>query len=250
MGLLAGLGGGLLSLGGGTVSIPLMLHWLGWDEFQARGTALAAALAPAAVGAFLYHRAGQVAWDAVLLIALPALVVTPLAAAWTERLRRGRLRRIFGAVLVSGAVLVLLRDELLGAWAFAGTARVAYLLAVGVVEGLVAGSVGVSGGPILAPLLVMGAGMPQQLAQGCSLAARLPAVVAGTVENVHCRHVRFGDLPMLLAGGVLGTWAGAHLALGLPEHGLRSAFAVVLAFLGLRYLAGRGPVDRRRGDSP
>lgn len=236
IGLVAGLGGGLFSLGGGTLTIPLMMAWLGLDAFAARGTALAAALFPALMGTWMYHRAGQVDWWAVLVIAIPATVLTPLVGLWTERLRDGRLRQAFGVVVIAGALMLILREPLLGNWALTGEAHWLYLAGVGIIEGLVAGSVGISGGPVLAPLLVMGLGMPQQLAQGCSLASRVPAVIAGSIENLRCGHVRFGLLPGLVAGGLIGAWLGSLLALSLAELHLRSLFAAVLLVIGLRYL--------------
>ncbi len=239
IGLLAGFGGGLFSLGGGTVTIPLMLYWLQLTEFEARGTALVAAFFPALLGTWIYQQAGQMDWLAVALIAIPALIVTPLVSLWSERLSGERLRRLFGAVVVGGALMLLLRDQLLGDWALQGTARPVYLIGIGILEGLVAGSVGVSGGPVLAPLLVLGLGMPQQLAQGCSLAARIPAVVAGGVENFFHRHIRFQLLPGLVGGGLIGAWLGSRLALALPELHLRSLFALLLAALGLHYLLSR-----------
>lgn len=239
VGFVAGLGGGLFSLGGGTLTIPLMLHWLKLSEFEARGTALAAALFPALLGSWLYYRAGQMDWLVVLLVALPALAVTPFVGLWTERLSGRRLRQIFGLVVMAGAIFLLLRDELLGAWEMTGPARIAWLVAVGVVEGLIAGSVGVSGGPVLAPLLVLGLGMPQQLAQGCSLAARIPAVLAGSLENIRCGHVRWRLLPGLVMGGLPGAWLGSQAALALPEMHLRSLFAGVLLLIGLHYVRNR-----------
>ena len=238
IGGIAGLGGGLFSLGGGTLTIPLMMAWLRLNPFEARGTALAAALFPATLGAWLYHRAGQVDGWAVLVIALPAMMLTPLVGLLTERLPGGRLRQAFGLVVMAGAVLLLLRDEWLGSRALEGDMKWVWLVGVGIVEGLVAGSVGISGGPVLAPLLVLGLGMPQQLAQGCSLASRLPAVMTGMIENLRCGHVRHALLPGLVLGGLSGAWLGSRVALALPEWHLRTFFALVLAMMGVRYLLG------------
>ncbi len=239
VGLVAGLGGGLFSLGGGTLTIPLMLRWLHLDAHAARGTALAAAVPTSLAGAWLYARAGQVEWPVVLAVALPALLLTPLVGYWTERWPGARLRRAFGGVVLVGALALVLRDHALPTPELAGGERWAYLVFVGVVEGLVAGSVGVSGGPVLAPLLVLGLGLPQQTAQGCSLAARVPAVLAGLMENWRCGHVRLPLLPGLVGGGLVGVWLGSHLALALPEARLRWLFAGVLFFLGWRFLRGR-----------
>ncbi len=239
IGLLAGLGGGLFSLGGGTLTIPLMLSWLHLSEFEARGTALAAAFFPALFGTFLYAQAAQVDWLAVVLVAVPALIVTPFVGLWSEHFSSLRLRRIFSVVIITGALFLLLREQFLGDWKLTDSMRIGYLIGVGVIEGLVAGSVGVSGGPVLAPLLVLGLGMPQQMAQGCSLAARIPAVVAGSLENFRHGHVRLALLPGLISGGLLGAWLGSRLALSLPELHLRSLFAVLLLIIGFRYLLSR-----------
>ncbi|RMG57544.1 MAG: sulfite exporter TauE/SafE family protein [Gammaproteobacteria bacterium] len=235
IGLVAGLGGGLFSLGGGTLTIPLMMGWLGLGPFAARGTALAAALLPTLLSAWLYAQAGRVDWIVVALVAIPAMLVTPWVAARTERFDGDRLKRWFGLVVIFGAAMLILREELLGSRVIADGWRWLYLPLVGVIEGLVAGGVGISGGPVLAPLLVLGLGMPQQLAQGCALAARIPAVTTGLAENLRHRHVRFGLLPGLVGGGLLGAWLGSRLALALPELHLRMLFAAVLAVIGLRY---------------
>jgi len=111
---------------------------------------------------------------------------------------------------------------------------------VGIIEGAVSGIIGISGGPVLAPLFVLGLGMPQQLAQGCSLAARLPAILSGTWENARLGNICWSLVPGLAIGAVAGAWAGSHLALWLPEQGLRTGFGLLLIGLGIHYLlAGR-----------
>ena len=240
IGLTAGLGGGLASLGGGTLAIPLMVALLGLDAFRARGTALALALISALVASLVYLHGGQIDWHAVVWIALPSALLTPWVAARTEHLRNGQLLRLFGLVLIGGALALLARDAAgLRPWVSADLAP-PYLLLVGVIEGLVTGSVGVSGGPVLAPLLVLGLGMPQQLAQGCSLASRIPAILTGLGENLRHGHVCWRCLPALAVGATLGAWAGGQLALRLPEATLRHLFALLLMLLGLHYL-WRGP---------
>jgi len=80
--------------------------------------------------------------------------------------------------------------------------------------------------------------MPQQLAQGSSLNARLPAVIAGVIEDQREGLVMWRMLPLLAAGDLAGIWGGAHLALALPEQQLRSLFALLLLLLGLHELSG------------
>ena len=242
IGLIAGIGGGLVSLGGGTLVIPMLMSWAGMNPLAARGTALAVSLFTASVASLTYAAHGMLDIRVVLWVAVPALLITPLAAAGSERWPAARLRAGFGAVVVMGGLLVIFRDIATVGATIPATLQVPYLLAVGIVEGLVAGVIGISGGPVLAPLFVLGLGMPQQLAQGCSLLARLPAVLSGTWENLRLGNVQRALVPSLALGAVLGAYSGSKIALALPEHGLRIIFGILLVALGLHYLhASRHP---------
>ena len=53
-GFITGVGGGLASLGGGTLLIPLLTEWIGMNRFEARGTAMAAAFFTSISGAISY----------------------------------------------------------------------------------------------------------------------------------------------------------------------------------------------------
>ena len=240
-GLVTGLGGGLASLGGGTVLIPLLTEWLGMEQLAARGTAMATAGFTAIAGTCSYGLHGSVDWRTLLWTGLPALVCAPLAArlssAWPQRL----LRRIFGVVVLLGALALLVREP--ASTGFASGWPSLWLALVGVVAGSVAGVVGVSGGPVLAPLFVLGLGMPQALAQGSSLLARVPAIAGGVAENAREHAVAWRTLPLLGFGVVAGTIGGSALALHLPERGLHWLFAGLLLLLGLHELGNR-PLQR------
>jgi len=236
IGLTAGMGGGLVSLGGGTLVIPMLMGWAGLSPLAARGTALSVSLFTASMAGLVYTYHGMLDLRVLLWVAVPALLVTPLAAAWSENWPAVRLRSGFGVVVMLGGLMVIFRDLITTSALVPEDVQVPYLLAVGVTEGLVAGIIGISGGPILAPLFVLGLGMPQQLAQGCSLLARLPAVLAGSWENWRLGNVHLTLLPSLAIGALIGAGLGSKIALILPEQGLRITFGLLLILLGLHYL--------------
>lgn len=236
-GLITGLGGGLASLGGGTVLIPLLTEWLGMSQLEARGTAMAAAGFTAVSGSISYALHGSVDWHTLLWTGLPALICAPLAARLSAGWPQPLLRRIFGVVVLLGAVALLAKGSTPSGFAVGWP--LLWLVIVGVLAGTIAGVVGVSGGPVLAPLFVLGLGMPQALAQGSSLLARLPAIAGGVLENQREGAVSWRSLPMLGLGIVLGTITGSLLALHLPEVALRRLFAGLLVLLGLHELANR-----------
>ena len=249
IGTIAGLGGGLVSLGGGTLVIPLLMGWLGLDPLLARGTAMVVAVFSAGMGTLVYARGGMLDLAAVLWVALPSFFIAPLAARFSARWSARRLKAGFGLVVILGGALVIARDLLPGDVGVPEAWQPGYLLFIGTFEGLVAGIIGISGGPILAPLFVLGLGMPQQLAQGCSLAARLPAVLSGTWENWRLGSICWRLVPALALGAMLGAWTGSATALFLPEHYLRLVFGLLLIALGGRYLyegirrSGQGSSD-------
>jgi len=240
IGCIAGVGGGLVSLGGGTLVIPLLMGWLGLSPLVARGTAMAVSLFSAGMGALIYARHDMLDLPVAVWVAVPAFLLAPVLAAWSGDWPARRLKAGFGLVVAVGGLLVIFRDQLAAGTIGTGYWQDGYLILVGVIEGAVSGIIGISGGPVLAPLFVLGLGMPQQLAQGCSLAARLPAVLSGTWENFRQGNICWSLVPGLAIGAVAGAWAGSHLALWLPEQGLRIGFGLLLIGLGIHYLfAGR-----------
>jgi uncharacterized membrane protein YfcA len=110
----------------------------------------------------------------------------------------------------------------------------AALLVVGALAGTLAGLLGVGGGIVLVPFLVLALGMSQHEAEATSLLVILPTAVAASLA-LQRRDV--GDLPVALGlgtVGAVGAAAGALLALSLPADVLRLLFAVLLALIGLK----------------
>lgn len=242
IGILAGVFGGLVGLGGGVVMVPLLTSWTKLTQHEAHATSLAGVVATGVAGALTYAQDDAVAWTTALLLATVSVAATYAAAHYSHRIPALRLRAIFGAFLIVAAFLLVFKDELLALHAPQGAWTVVFLLATGLLVGVAAGLLGVGGGSLMVPLLVIGLGMAQHLAQGTSLAAMVPAGASGTVAHVRNRAVRFDAVLGLVPGIAAGSWLGGSFALALPGGALRAVFAVVLILLGIHYL-----LDVRRG---
>lgn len=236
IGLIAGFGGGLASLGGGTLVIPMLMGWLCLTPVAARGTAIVVSVFSSSMGVLMYYQEDMLDLPIAVWVAIPSVFITSYAASWSENWPAERLKTGFGLVVVLGGMLIIYHDYSAVNLVVAKQWQIPYLLTIGVIEGLVAGIVGVSGGPVLAPLFVMGLGMPQQLAQGCSLAARLPAILSGSWENWRLGNIHFTIVPGLATGALIGAWLGSKTAFWMPEHALRTLFAALLVLLGSYYL--------------
>lgn len=110
------------------------------------------------------------------------------------------------------------------------------LVGVGVAAGVLAGLLGVGGGVLLVPFLVLAVGMSQHEAEATSLLVVLPTAV---IASLTLRRRGVGDLGAALGMGLFGAAGavgGALLALWLPADILRTLFAVFLGLVGLRLL--------------
>jgi uncharacterized membrane protein YfcA len=109
IGTLAGLFSGLFGVGGGSVIVPLLVLWLGYEELAATATSLAAIVFIAAFAAGVQGLYGNVNVRDAVLIGVPA-VGGVLFGTWVaQRLRAGAISLLFALVLVASAAELVLR---------------------------------------------------------------------------------------------------------------------------------------------
>ena len=111
------------------------------------------------------------------------------------------------------------------------------LAALGLLAGAVASGLGVGGGIIFVPVLVIVAGFEQQLAQGTSLVVIIPTMIVATWTHGRRGLVDWGTAVRIGIFGITGGLAGAWLALRIEEAILRRLFAVFLLLMAVRMLS-------------
>jgi hypothetical protein len=104
IGTLAGLFSGLFGVGGGSVIVPLLVLWLGYDERAATATSLAAIVFIAGFAAATQGLYGNVNALDALLIGVPAVGGVLLGARLQQRLHTRAIALLFAAVLAASAV--------------------------------------------------------------------------------------------------------------------------------------------------
>jgi uncharacterized membrane protein YfcA len=109
IGTLAGVFSGLFGVGGGTVIVPLLILWLGYDERTATGTSLAAIAFIAAFGVAVQATYGNVRVLDGLLIGVPAVAGVLLGTWLQQRVGVRLISVLFAAVLVASAVELLVQ---------------------------------------------------------------------------------------------------------------------------------------------
>ena len=242
IGLFAGIFGGLVGLGGGVIMIPLMVGISKLTQHQAHGTSLVALVFTGIAGAVAYGLQGSVDIAASVLIAATAMVTARAGARFAHSLPEWKLKRAFGGFLIFVSCLMLIKPYLphIGGMD-TGWPRTAVLLLTGIFTGFLSGMMGVGGGTIMVPAMVLLAGFSQHTAQGTSLLAMVPAGGVGAYTHWKLGNVRTTLLPGLIPGILIGTYLGGTIAHVLSDMALRIIFAAVLIWTGVRYLMTKRP---------
>jgi uncharacterized membrane protein YfcA len=102
------------------------------------------------------------------------------------------------------------------------------LVAIGLGGGLLSGLLGVGGGIVMVPLLVLWAGYAQRQAHAISLGAIIPISIAGIATYGVAGKVEWWDAFALAAGAVVGAPIGAGLLARIDERLLKIIFGTFL----------------------
>ena len=109
IGTLAGLFSGLFGVGGGSVIVPLLMLWLGYEERSATATSLAAIVFIAGFAAAVQGAYGNVRVLDAVLVGVPAVGGVLIGTWLQQRLRARSIALMFAAVLVASAVELVIR---------------------------------------------------------------------------------------------------------------------------------------------
>ncbi len=112
-------------------------------------------------------------------------------------------------------------------------------LAIGAGLGFFGGLFGIGGGIIAIPLLVLGFGMEQPLAQGTALVLMVPNLLVGWWRYNQRHPLAWREVLLVGVSATLATWLVAHFAARLDPQILRGVFSAFLGLLALRLLIPR-----------
>lgn len=231
IGLLAGLLSGLFGVGGGTVIVPLLVLILAYNQRLAAGTSLAAIVPTAAVGVIAYALNGSVAWIPALILAAGAVVGAQIGTWLLPRVSLIALRWAFITfllgVIVSLFLVIPSRDAglPLTVWSIVG------LVVLGLVTGTIAGLIGVGGGIIVVPALMLLFGTSDLIAKGTSLLMMIPTAISGTIGNIRRANVDLKGAALIGVTACTTTALGAWIATIVDPFWGNVLFAAFLVFI-------------------
>jgi uncharacterized membrane protein YfcA len=231
--------GGLIGLGGAEFRLPLLIGPFGFRALEA--VILNKAMSLIVVASALPFRASTVPfsaiaanWPTLLNLLAGSLVGAWCGASWATRLSSRSLYRIIAVLLVVIALVLLVGHGNASSHALLAAG---WLVAAGIVAGFVIGVVasllGVAGGELLIPTLILLFGADIKLAGSLSLAVSLPTMLVG-----FARYSRDGSFAVLsrnklfvavmAVGSIVGTFIGGQLLGIVPSQILLPILAAIL----------------------
>jgi uncharacterized membrane protein YfcA len=232
--VLIGVALGMLGGGGSILTVPVFVYVMGFDPKDAIAMSLPVVGTTSLVGAVGHWRHGNVDRRAIVAFAPMAMLGAVVGAQLATRVSGTFQLALLGVVMLSAGVLML-RDSG-AAMADApppsrGLRRVGVLAVAGLGVGLLTGLVGVGGGFMIVPALVLLAGLPMKRAIGTSLLVISLSTLTGAVAYHGQASPDWGAVGLFTALAMAGTLVGTQLARRVPGHRLKRAFGVLVLLL-------------------
>jgi hypothetical protein len=235
-----GLSLGLLGGGRSLLTVPALVYLVGQMPQAAVTTSLAIVGANSMVGAMFHSSHGRLDWKVALAFGSAGMVVSYLSANIAKQLSPELLLVVFALLTIGIGLMLLFRRAKDDKAAY--IAKPLWLVFVsGAGIGLLTGILGVGGGFLVVPALVMLVGLPVQMAVGTSLIIIAMNSIAGFLG-----HIRDGSMDWMItlvftSAGLVGTFGGMRLSKRLSSSKLQKAFAVFVIALTVFLLIDNFP---------
>lgn len=226
---------GLLGGGGSILAVPILVYVLGYDAKPAIAMSLAVVGVTSLLGAARHWSAGNVDGRTALVFGAVAMVASYLGARAAGLLSGAVQLEIFGTVMLVASIFMF-RDrdgkevpdgEEAGAFSFVLIATQAAFV------GLLTGIVGVGGGFLIVPALVLLARVPMKRAVGTSLLVIAMNSASGFVGYLDQVTLPWGFVAGFTGMALVGVVVGSSLVTRVPQRALRRIFAGFLVVMAV-----------------
>ena len=240
--LIIGLTLGMLGSGGSAITVPMLIYFVGHGTKESIAESMAIVGLISIFAAIPYARANQIEWRTVWCFGVPGMLGTYIGA-WLGGVSSEPVQLVVFAVVLIAAAYSMLNQPAVrrnkGSEVATHDARppIALVATQGMVVGSLTGFVGVGGGFLIVPALVLLGRLPMRLAIGTSLVIIVFNAIIGFAKYEHylMSHDTSVNLPTIIAFaviGIVGSMFGRSINARLNQNMLRQVFACFLILLG------------------
>lgn len=231
LGALIGLSLGLLGGGGSILTVPALVYIVGQSPQVAVTASLVIVGMNSILGAFFHRQQGTLNWRVALSFGGAGMVAAYFAAGISHLLSPTILLVLFAILMLVVGTLMILRktpseekQTSHGWWV---------TVAAGAGVGVLTGFLGVGGGFLIVPALVMLVGLPMRQAVGTSLVVIAMNSLSGILGHISQTTLDYPVIALFVVAGLGGTFAGTCLAKRVKADQLRQLFAGFVILLAL-----------------
>lgn len=240
LGFVSSILGGVVGIGGAVILIPVflmvppLLSQPPLDMYAVSGITSVQVLASSILGAFLHSRRGGFDRRLVLAVGIPLMLASFGGAQLSGHVSTRILETLFAIMALVGAALLLVRHSDIEPVAY--TLHYGRALAVAILVGLFGGMVGMAGGFLLSPLLIVVVGVPLRVTIGSTLGIVIIGAAATAFGKAMAGMVHPAATIAAITGALPGMWLGVRISHRLHVHHLRRMLALVIAAIGVGML--------------
>ena len=236
--LIVGLSLGVFGSGGSILTVPVLIYLLEHPDKVAIAESLAIVGGIALISAIPYAISRLVVWRTALVFGLPGMLGTYLGA-WLAAFVAGYVQLfVFAGVMLLAAVQMWRRSNAAAdASATPPASRpIARIAAEGLGVGVLTGFVGVGGGFLIVPALVLMGGLTMRRAVATSLVIIALKSAAGFWKYLDVLQqtdgaINWNTIALFVGVGIVGSLAGKSISARINQSSLQRGFAVFLVVM-------------------
>ena len=231
----AGLLSGMFGLGGGIIIVPGLMFALRMDQRRAHGTSLAGVLPISMASIITYWVHDHIDWTVTLWLTIGSVGGALIGARLLAVLPKRVLTLLFVAVLAIAGIRMFFEIDTTGTTVIDTGSAIA-LIVIGFFVGALAGMLGIGGGLITVPIMIVIFHVPPAVAKGTALAVVIPTALSGTVQNMANKNADLFAALLVSTTGIFAAVAGGWIASLMSAAVSNFLFAVLLMVIAGRML--------------
>ncbi|WP_428235076.1 sulfite exporter TauE/SafE family protein [Gracilimonas sp.] len=234
--LLIGISLGLLGSGGSILTVPVLIYLVGEPEKLAIAESLGIVAAISFIGSIPYVIKKEVHWVSLIFFGIPGMIGTYGGASLSQYISGNTQLMIFAGVMIIAAFMMI-RERTKVSYKKPASIPKWVLVIEGLAVGVLTGLVGVGGGFLIIPALVLIGGLSMRVAVGTSLLIITLKSILGFYKYIDVLAMEGLEMNWELIGvfsliGIAGSFVGNKISQKVPQKQLKTGFGYFLMVMG------------------
>jgi len=249
LGFLIGTVASMVGVGGGVFIVPLLTLLYEFSPSEAVGTSLATIIFTSLASTANYSRQKRIYYKTGLILALTTVPGAFLGAYLTSIIEERLLGLIFGLFIFFIALRMIFKLSFSRtkqshtgkgghseSSLFESRRKISSGVALSFFGGLSSGLLGIGGGSLLVPIMVLAMKMPMHITVATSMFTMIFTSTSGVVQHFRQGNISFMYVILLVLGTIFGAQLGAYTSKKISGGNLRTIFGIVLVIVSIRMI--------------